>query len=152
MAYGVIDVEKIVFCSGFSYSIPEYFDGLKDKFEFNNNKLVINKDYSLQWKNREGNKVFIQNAASHSHGINDPNLSLASWRSASIINSILGYEHYSLDDKSFLFNQKDYSKEENSKEEKYEKECSVKECFNGSLKLSDHRSIVNGYSTGFDDW
>lgn len=41
------------------------------------------------------NRIYVQNGARRSHGVAYPNLSLAAWHSAVIINSLLDREHYS---------------------------------------------------------
>lgn len=50
----------------------------------------VNDDYSIKTRRPMGNKIYLQNAAKHTHGVADPNLSLLAWRSANIINSIAG--------------------------------------------------------------
>ncbi|WP_405596498.1 SidA/IucD/PvdA family monooxygenase [Streptomyces sp. NBC_01410] len=40
--------------------------------------------------------VYVQNAERHTHGVGAPDLGLAAWRSAGILNSLTGEEHYPL--------------------------------------------------------
>lgn len=40
--------------------------------------------------------VHVQNAEKHTHGVGAPDLGLAAWRSAAILNSITGKEPYPL--------------------------------------------------------
>ncbi|MGW2564056.1 lysine N(6)-hydroxylase/L-ornithine N(5)-oxygenase family protein [Streptomyces sp. NPDC001514] len=40
--------------------------------------------------------VYVQNAERHTHGVGAPDLGLAAWRSATILNSLTGKEHYPL--------------------------------------------------------
>ncbi|MET8682544.1 SidA/IucD/PvdA family monooxygenase, partial [Streptomyces sp. NPDC004647] len=40
--------------------------------------------------------IHVQNAGCHSHGVGAPDLGLAAWRSAAILNSLTGEEHYPL--------------------------------------------------------
>lgn len=40
--------------------------------------------------------VYVQNAERHTHGVGAPDLGLAAWRSATILNSLTGTEHYPL--------------------------------------------------------
>ncbi|MFH8467621.1 hypothetical protein [Streptomyces sp. NPDC017991] len=42
------------------------------------------------------NRIYIQNGARKSHGVADPGLGLAAWRSAVILNSLLDKEYYCL--------------------------------------------------------
>ncbi|MFD7612554.1 lysine N(6)-hydroxylase/L-ornithine N(5)-oxygenase family protein [Streptomyces sp. NPDC059828] len=41
-------------------------------------------------------EVYVQNAERHTHGVGAPDLGLAAWRSATILNSLTGKEHYPL--------------------------------------------------------
>ncbi|MDN0194855.1 SidA/IucD/PvdA family monooxygenase [Streptomyces sp. S.PNR 29] len=43
-----------------------------------------------------GHHVYVQNAETHTHGIGTPDLGLAAWRSATILNTITGKEPYPL--------------------------------------------------------
>lgn len=43
-----------------------------------------------------GCNVYVQNAERHTHGVGTPDLGLAAWRSASILNSVTGHEAYPL--------------------------------------------------------
>ncbi|WP_329351176.1 SidA/IucD/PvdA family monooxygenase [Streptomyces sp. NBC_01261] len=43
-----------------------------------------------------GCQVYVQNAERHTHGVGAPDLGLAAWRSATILNSLTGKEPYSL--------------------------------------------------------
>lgn len=61
---------------------------------YNSDTLLINSDYSLNCNYGEISKVFIQNCAKHTHGVTDPNLSVAAWRNAVIINSLLNKPIY----------------------------------------------------------
>jgi lysine N6-hydroxylase len=38
--------------------------------------------------------VYVQNAERHTHGVGSPDLGLAAWRSATILNSLTGKEPY----------------------------------------------------------
>ncbi|GAB2838870.1 SidA/IucD/PvdA family monooxygenase [Streptomyces deserti] len=43
-----------------------------------------------------GGHVYVQNAETHTHGVGAPDLGLAAWRSATILNSLIGKETYTL--------------------------------------------------------
>ncbi|MER6345615.1 lysine N(6)-hydroxylase/L-ornithine N(5)-oxygenase family protein [Streptomyces sp. NPDC001595] len=44
--------------------------------------------------------VYVQNAGLHSHGVGTPDLGLAAWRSATVLNSVTGKEPYPLPDRT----------------------------------------------------
>ncbi len=43
-----------------------------------------------------GGSVYVQNAETHTHGVGTPDLGLAAWRSATILNDLTGREPYPL--------------------------------------------------------
>jgi len=90
-----LNADIVIFCTGYRYNIPEFLEPLQNRLLKNSQgQLLINNDFSLQWDAPKNCKLYIQNGASHSHGIADPNLSLMAWRSATIINSITGKNIY----------------------------------------------------------
>ena len=86
-------VDIVILATGYQSNI---LSCLKNLFpDVNDHKdLAINVDYSIDWEHAKTNKIFVQNSAKYSHGIADPNLSLAAWRNAIIINALLGKAHY----------------------------------------------------------
>jgi len=91
-------VDVVVLATGYSHDLPQYVDPLRDRIRFEHGQPVVGRDYSLEWDGPEDSVVYLQNAARHSHGIADPNLSLLAWRSAVIVNSVLGKELYDVSD------------------------------------------------------
>lgn len=89
----VIDAERIVLATGYKQdAIPAVLENLLDDIEFAHDEPVVRLDFSLGY--RGPGKIFLLNAARHSHGVSEPNLSLNSCRAATIINAIVGHEHY----------------------------------------------------------
>lgn len=87
----------VVICStGYRSEYPGYLEPLRDRLTTNGTDLTVRDDYSLAWNGPDNLRIYVQNFAESTHGIADPNLSLASWRSARILNSLLGREHYPL--------------------------------------------------------
>ena len=89
----IIESDYIVLATG--YQQRSHDPLLADIYEWvdlDDNRPVINDDYSLAYKGK--GKIYALNMAKHSHGINDPNLSLNSWRAGVIINSVVGHEVY----------------------------------------------------------
>ncbi|TNC27716.1 lysine N(6)-hydroxylase/L-ornithine N(5)-oxygenase family protein [Amycolatopsis alkalitolerans] len=56
---------------------------------------VVERDYRLRLDGVAG-AIYVQNAERHTHGVGAPDLGLAAWRAASIINSVCGREVYRL--------------------------------------------------------
>lgn len=90
--------DMVIFATGYRPRLPGCMQSLLDSIDADQQgKPVVNADYSLKWQHGDKNKIFIQNGAIHTHGIADPNLSLASWRSAVIINSLVEQPFYDAD-------------------------------------------------------
>lgn len=87
--------DVVVFCTGYRSSLPEFLEPLRPKL-VDERGMQIERDYSLVWDGPNDLRIYVQNAAEATHGIADPNLSLAAWRSARIVNSIAGREIYQL--------------------------------------------------------
>ena len=91
----VKNVDYIILCTGYEYKFPEFLRPIARKIETHNNKLHVDKDYSLNFNGDRTCRIFIQHGSKHTHGIADPNLSLLSYRSATILNAIVQDTVYS---------------------------------------------------------
>lgn len=89
-----VSADVVVFCTGYRGGMPDYLADLDPKPHRDGDLLSVGRDYRLAWAGPESLSIYVQNAAEHSHGIADPNLSLSAWRSARIINSIYGRQVY----------------------------------------------------------
>jgi lysine N6-hydroxylase len=59
-------------------------------------RLMVDSEYRLAFRHPVGGSVFVQNAERHTHGVGAPDLGLAAWRSAVIVNAVAGCEVYKL--------------------------------------------------------
>ncbi|GHF18613.1 lysine 6-monooxygenase [Amycolatopsis deserti] len=57
---------------------------------------VVERDYRLRLAPEIGGAIFVQNAERHTHGVGAPDLGLAAWRAASIVNAVCGRTVYRL--------------------------------------------------------
>lgn len=90
-------VDMIVLATGSRFVLPEFLHSLENRIELNSiGEPVLESDFSLAWDGPGENRIFVLNAGRHSHGIAEPQLSLAAWRSAVIANALLGREHFNL--------------------------------------------------------
>jgi lysine N6-hydroxylase len=96
----LVDADIVILCTGYQWKFPSYLSGLSDKIALENGKFKVNQDFSIEWDGPDQNRIYVQNAARHSHGVADPNLSLMAWRSATIINSLMEKTVYDLSDES----------------------------------------------------
>jgi lysine N6-hydroxylase len=84
----IIPADIIILCTGYKWEFPSYLSSLSDKISLKNNRFSVNQDFSIEWDGPKSNRIYVQNAAKHAHGLADPNFCLMAWRSAKIINSI----------------------------------------------------------------
>jgi len=90
-------VDMIVLATGYRFVLPGFLHSLENRIELNSiGEPVLESDFSLAWDGPDENRIFVLNAGRHSHGIAEPQLSLAAWRSAVIANALLGREHFNL--------------------------------------------------------
>jgi len=93
----------IILATGFAYQLPECISTLLPDVS-SVKDLSLNKDYSIAWEHSQTNKIYIQNGVKNFFGVADPNLSLAPWRNAVIINSLAKKELYKIDGDSPFIN------------------------------------------------
>jgi len=89
-----VQADVIVLCTGFAYAPPACLAPLADWIRRTDDGYHVGGDFSIDWDGPPGRSIYVQNAARLSHGIADPNLSLAAWRSAVIVNSVCGRPVY----------------------------------------------------------
>jgi lysine N6-hydroxylase len=95
----------IILATGYKTILPQCLKDLLPEMSVLDN-VPIREDYSLDWEYADKNNIYFQNAAKHTHGIADPNLSLASWRNSVIINSICKREVYNANTDQFIIGRK----------------------------------------------
>lgn len=89
--------DVVVFCTGYRSALPACMAPLTDRLLNARGELVVNRDYSLEWDGPAGLRLYVQNMSEPNHGVADPNLSLAAWRSAQILNAVMGRKVYRVD-------------------------------------------------------
>ncbi len=93
-----LTVDMVVFATGYRFVLPEFLHSLENRIELSSiGEPVLESDFSLRWDGPRDNRIFVLNAGRHSHGIAEPQLSLAAWRSAVIANALLDRQHFDLD-------------------------------------------------------
>lgn len=94
----VVRADAIVLATGYRFTLPDAFAPLKGRIVLDRKgRMILGDDYALAWDGPHGSQIFAMNAGRHSHGIADSQLSLMAWRSATIINALLGRARFDLD-------------------------------------------------------
>ncbi|ATL66205.1 lysine N(6)-hydroxylase/L-ornithine N(5)-oxygenase family protein [Nocardia terpenica] len=88
------EVDLVVCATGYQHDLPRPLAPLRSVLLSGDGTTRVRADFSLDWTGPAGNRVYVQNAARQHFGVADPNLSLLAWRSATIANSLLGFERY----------------------------------------------------------
>ncbi|MGW4458124.1 lysine N(6)-hydroxylase/L-ornithine N(5)-oxygenase family protein [Streptomyces albidoflavus] len=98
-------VDTVILATGYAEEPPAFLAPLLDELpRHDDGTFRVRADFRLDTDTGPGG-VWVQNAARHSHGLADPNLSLSAWRSAVILNSLGGREVFRTDgfDTTFTF-------------------------------------------------
>ena len=90
--------DVVILCTGYRYLQPACLDPIASRLLTDGGSFDVAENYAIRWDGPTDRNIYLQNGARHSHGIADPNLSLMPWRNARIINDILGYRHYEVDE------------------------------------------------------
>ncbi|MBD0742906.1 lysine N(6)-hydroxylase/L-ornithine N(5)-oxygenase family protein [Streptomyces sp. CBMA152] len=93
-APAMLAADIVILCTGYAYELPDFMATLAPRLRRTDGLLSVRDDFSLDWDGPDGNRIYIQNGARHAWGVADPNLSLLAWRSAVILNSMLGETRY----------------------------------------------------------
>lgn len=95
--------DVVILCTGYRYQRPAFLSRLLSRITYTETGYECHEDFSIEWEGHSrGNKIYVQNAAINARGIADPNLSLMAWRSANIVNDLVGRPHYAVQDSKDL--------------------------------------------------
>jgi lysine N6-hydroxylase len=87
--------DVVVLATGYRHRVPTCLDALAARLPYDEEGNVrLGEDYSVAIDGAPGHRIYMQNAGRYSHGVADAQLSLAAWRAAVIVNSLLVSEVY----------------------------------------------------------
>lgn len=85
----------IILATGLKTKLPDAIQSLLPKMKLDEKgRPVLTRSFQVKWNGPDTNKIYALNVSRHQHGIAEPQTSLMAWRSAMIINDILGSEFY----------------------------------------------------------
>lgn len=97
--HDTVDADLVILATGYLTRLPDCLAALHDRLDLDTDgRYRLQRDFSLQWDGPASHRIHVQNGGRHSHGIAEPQLSLAAWRAAVIVNSILGQARYATGD------------------------------------------------------
>ncbi|WP_420810416.1 lysine N(6)-hydroxylase/L-ornithine N(5)-oxygenase family protein [Halobacillus ihumii] len=92
--------DVIILGTGYKTEVPKFLAPLNHLIEWDEQgRYKVGEDYNII---NQGNKIFVQNAEMHSHGVGAPDLGLGAYRNSVIINRIAGREVFPLQ-KQYVF-------------------------------------------------
>ncbi|GAB3263175.1 lysine N(6)-hydroxylase/L-ornithine N(5)-oxygenase family protein [Chitinimonas naiadis] len=94
-----IDADVVILATGYLTKLPGCLEPLHDRLDLDpEGRFLLQRDFSVGWDGPTQHRIYVQNGGRYSHGIADPQLSLAAWRGATIVNSLLGEARYATGD------------------------------------------------------
>lgn len=93
-----LQADIVILCTGYRTHLPEILQPLTGRMDFDSaQRPRLDQNFKVLWDGPSDRRIYMQNTARHSHGIADPQLSLMAWRSAAIINDLLGRQVYDIE-------------------------------------------------------
>ncbi|MCW5618526.1 MAG: SidA/IucD/PvdA family monooxygenase [Nitrosomonas sp.] len=93
-----VSADVVILATGYRQAIPDCLAPLATRFERDSeNNIPLTEDYQALWDGPATHRIYMMNAGLRTHGIADPQLSLAAWRAAVIVNSLLDQKIYRTD-------------------------------------------------------
>jgi lysine N6-hydroxylase len=87
--------DALILSTGYKEKPPAFLTNVKERINWlPNGKFDVSRTYSVS----ADQSIFVQNADLHSHGFASADLSFGPYRNAVILNSILGYPHFHLEE------------------------------------------------------
>ncbi|GGY73912.1 lysine N(6)-hydroxylase/L-ornithine N(5)-oxygenase family protein [Marinobacter zhanjiangensis] len=87
--------DQLLLCTGFEHGLPDCLTPIKPKLRLDSTgRPHLHRAFNLDWDGPADRSIYAVNQGRFSHGIADSQLSLTSWRSAVIVNHLLGREQY----------------------------------------------------------
>ncbi|MGH3880595.1 MAG: lysine N(6)-hydroxylase/L-ornithine N(5)-oxygenase family protein [Actinophytocola sp.] len=95
-----VTTDAVVCATGYrERDLGELLGPLADRIERDTaHRIAVDADYRVRLDT--GGSLFVQNAERHTHGVGAPDLGLAAWRSARILNAVCGRAVYPLPDRT----------------------------------------------------
>lgn len=91
----VVEGDIVILATGLQTKLPDAIEGIRHLLELDEKgRPILSRSFQVRWQGPETNKIFALNMSRHQHGIAEPQTSLMAWRSAMIINDLVGTDFY----------------------------------------------------------
>lgn len=91
-------VDALILATGYETALPEFMAPLRARLEEGvSGAYRLDADFRACWDGPANRSIFVQNAGRIDLGIFEPQLSLMAWRSAKIVNALMGQNVFDLD-------------------------------------------------------
>ncbi|WP_237055045.1 lysine N(6)-hydroxylase/L-ornithine N(5)-oxygenase family protein [Microbulbifer sediminum] len=87
--------DLIILCTGLREMLPDCLSTLRDRFAMDGRgRLVLSADFAADLQDAGERQVYVLGSGRYTHGIAEPQLSLAAWRAARVINDLMNRRIY----------------------------------------------------------
>ncbi|PRP92610.1 L-lysine N6-monooxygenase [Enhygromyxa salina] len=93
-----VDADYVILCTGLREQLPPCIEPLFAELELDERgRPQVERSFELRRRRRDGERAYIVNGARTTHGIAESQLSLMAWRSAVILNDVLGRRRFAVE-------------------------------------------------------
>jgi lysine N6-hydroxylase len=93
-----LDADFVILCTGLREQLPPCIEALLPELELDERgRWQVERSFELRRRRRAGERVYIVNGGRTTHGIAESQLSLMAWRSAVILNDVLGRRRFAVE-------------------------------------------------------
>lgn len=93
-----MQADVVILCTGYRTELPDILNPLMERIALDSEgRPQLDESFKVLWDGPSDRRIYMQNTARHSHGIADPQLSLVAWRTATIVNDLLGRQVYDVE-------------------------------------------------------
>lgn len=87
--------DVVILCTGLTDSFPSCLAPLRERLHLDEHgRMRLDANFRASWDGPRHNRIYVLNAGRYSHGVAEQQLSLMAWRSACVINDLIGQAHF----------------------------------------------------------
>ncbi|HYX32675.1 MAG TPA: SidA/IucD/PvdA family monooxygenase [Oligoflexus sp.] len=91
----------VILCTGFQSRLPGFMEPLLPSLGMDHlGRPLVGENFQMDWDGPASNRLYAVNFSRHGHGIAEPQTSLMAWRSACILNDVLGCDRFPLNNEA----------------------------------------------------